>query len=41
MDLTEKDERSITELLDEMQEKASAISTAVSKLQEILGGIDL
>lgn len=41
MDLTEKDERSITELLDEMQEKASAISTAVSKLQEILGGIEL
>ena len=41
MDLTEKDERSITELLDEMQEKASAISTAISKLQEILGGIDL
>ena len=41
MDLTEKDERSITELLDEMQEKASAIGTAVSKLQEILGGIDL
>ena len=41
MDLTEKDERTITELLDEMQEKASAIGTAVSKLQEILGGIDL
>ena len=41
MDLTEKDERSITELLDEMQEKASAISIAVSRLQEILGGIDL
>ena len=41
MDLTEKDERSISELLDEMQEKASAIGAAVSKLQEILGGIDL
>lgn len=41
MDLTEKDDRSITELLDEMQEKASAIGEAVSKLQEILGGIDL
>lgn len=41
MDLTEKDERSITELLDEMQEKASAIGAAVLKLQEILGGIDL
>ncbi len=41
MDLTEKDERTIAELLDEMQEKASAIGEAVSKLQEILGGIDL
>ncbi|MBP1575359.1 MAG: SAM-dependent DNA methyltransferase [Oscillospiraceae bacterium] len=41
MDLTEKDERTITELLDEMQEKASVIGAAVSKLQEILGGIDL
>jgi len=41
MDLTEKDDRTITELLDEMQEKTSAIGNAVSKLQEILGGIDL
>jgi len=40
MDLTEKDDRTITELLDEMQEKTSAIGNAVSKLQEILGGID-
>lgn len=41
MDLTEKDDRTINELLGEMQEKAAAISDAVSKLQEILGGIDL
>ena len=41
MDLTEKDDRTINELLDEMQDKAAAISEAVSKLQEILGGIDL
>ena len=41
MDLTEKDDRTISELLDEMQDKAAAISDAVSKLQEILGGIDL
>ncbi len=41
IDLTKKDDRSIAELLDEMQEKASAIGEAVSKLQEILGGIDL
>lgn len=41
MDLTQKDDRTITELLDDMQKKASAIGNAVSKLQEILGGIDL
>lgn len=41
IDLTEKDDRTITELLLEMQEKAESISEAVSKLQEILGGIDL
>ncbi len=41
IDLTEKDDRTITELLSEMQEKADSISEAVSKLQEILGGIDL
>lgn len=40
IDLTEKDDRTITELLSEMQEKATAIGDAVSKLQEILGGID-
>ncbi len=41
MDLTEKDDRTISELLDEMQDKAAAISNAVSKLQEIIGGINL
>lgn len=41
LDLTEKDDRTVTELLSEMQDKATAISDAVSKLQEILGGIDL
>lgn len=41
IDLTEKDDRTITDLLSEMQEKATAIGDAVSKLQEILGGIDL
>lgn len=41
LDLSEKDDRTITELLSEMQDKATAISDAVSKLQEILGGIDL
>lgn len=41
LDLTEKDDRTVTELLSEMKDKATAISDAVSKLQEILGGIDL
>lgn len=41
IDLTEKDDRTITELLSEMQVKATAIGDAVSKLQQILGGIDL
>lgn len=40
IDLTEKDDRTITELLSDMQNKATAIQDAVSKLQEILGGID-
>lgn len=41
LDLTEKDDRTVTELLAEMQDKATAINDAVAKLQEILGGIDL
>lgn len=41
LDLTEKDDRTVTELLAEMQNKATAINDAVAKLQEILGGIDL
>lgn len=41
MDLVEKDDRTITELLTDMQNKASAITDAVAKLQELLGGIEL
>jgi len=41
MDLGEKDDRTITELLTDMQTKASAITDAVTKLQELLGGIEL
>lgn len=41
MDLSEKDDRTITEILDEMKSKSAAITDAVAKLQEILGGIDL
>ena len=41
MDLGEKDDRTIGELLTDMQTKASAITDAVAKLQELLGGIEL
>ena len=41
MDLGEKDDRTITELLTDMQSKATAITDAVAKLQELLGGIEL
>lgn len=41
MDLGEKDERTVTELLADMQSKTEAIADAVAKLQSILGGIDL
>lgn len=40
IDLTEKDDRTITELLSDMQTKANAIQDAVSKLQDILGGLE-
>ena len=41
MDLGEKDDRTIGELLGDMQTKASAIAEAVAKLQDLLGGIEL
>ena len=41
MDLGEKDDRTIGELLTDMQTKASAITEAVAKLQDLLGGIEL
>ena len=41
LDLEEKDDRTIGELLSDIQEKATSITDAVAKLQEILGGIDL
>lgn len=40
MDLEEKDERTLSELLSDMQASADAITEALSKLQEILGGIE-
>ena len=41
MNLGEKDDRTIGELLGDMQTKASAITEAVAKLQDLLGGIEL
>ena len=41
IDFTEEDDRSIGEILDEMQEEADGISIAVSQLKELLGGIEL
>ena len=41
MNLGEKDDRTIGELLGDMQTKASAITEAVAKLQDHLGGIEL
>ena len=40
IDLEKKDDRTIGELLSDMQKKATSITDAVAKLQEILGGID-
>lgn len=40
MNLTEEDTRTIPEILSEMDVKAKAITDAVAKLQEILGGIE-
>lgn len=41
LDLEEKDERTIAEVLDDMQAESDGIAEAVSKLRELLGGIEL
>jgi type I restriction enzyme M protein len=41
IDFTEEDDRSVGEILDEMQEEADGISAAVEQLKELLGGIEL
>lgn len=41
IDFTEEDDRSVGEILDEMQEEADSISAAVAQLKELLGGIEL
>ena len=41
LDLEEKDERTIKQVLDDMQTESDGIAEAVSKLKELLGDIDL
>ncbi|MCR4818397.1 MAG: type I restriction-modification system subunit M [Fretibacterium sp.] len=38
MDFTEEDNRSVADILDEMQDEADGISAAVARLRELLGG---
>ena len=40
IDFTEEDDRSVGEILDEMQEEADDISATVAQLKELLGGIE-
>lgn len=40
IDFTEEDDRSVREILDEMQEESNGISAAVAQLKELLGGIE-
>lgn len=41
LNLEESDDRTVSEILDEMQNEADGIAEAVARLREILGGIDL
>ena len=41
LDLEEKDERTVQEVLNDMQAESDGIAEAVTKLKELLGGIDL
>lgn len=41
LDLEEKDERTVQEVLDDMQAESNGIAEAVAKLKELLGGVDL
>lgn len=41
LDLEEKDERTVQEVLDDMQTESDGIAEAVAKLKELLGGVDL
>ena len=41
LDFTEEDDRSVADILDEMQEEADGITAAVARLRELLGGVEL
>jgi len=41
IDLEEKDERTVQEVLEDMQAESDGIAEAVAKLKELLGGVDL
>lgn len=41
LDFTEEDDRSVAEILDEMQDEADGISAAVAQLKKLLGGIEI
>ena len=41
LDFTEEDDRSVSDILDEMQEEADGINAAVARLKDLLGGIGL
>ena len=41
LDFTEEDDRSVADILDEMQEEADGITAAVARLKELLGGVEL
>lgn len=41
LDFTEEDDRSVAEILDEMQDEADGITAAVAQLKELLGGIGI
>ena len=41
LDFTEEDDRSVSDILDEMQEESDGIAAAVAQLKELLGGVEL
>lgn len=41
LDLEEKDERTVSEILADMKDESDTIAAAVEKLQELLGGVEL